>query len=114
MGISGPYEIGDYLCDIRADTGEPVKRATRRHNDREGWVWQNLLTGGPVREQMFDYEQCGIPIEGPEGSFVGLRNDYVALRPQGIVSTADLEKPFRSEKDNFKSPFRVDDDPMWY
>jgi hypothetical protein len=50
-GVSGPYELGEYLVDIYRGTAQPVKIA-RRDTDEYGQpVWRHLITGDRIQPQ---------------------------------------------------------------
>lgn len=121
-GISGPYEIGDYLCHIHIGTGEVMKQAVRTSkaqaqvdDAQKGPVWQNVYTQAIVQEGGFRGDQCGIPMEGLGGSFEGLRTEAVAIRPQTVIPPADKLKPFLHEVEKLKRfALKTDNDPIWF
>ncbi|KAF4967747.1 hypothetical protein FZEAL_10494, partial [Fusarium zealandicum] len=47
--IAGPYEIGDYLCDILRGSGQFVKVARRVMGPTGQYYWQHMMLGQRVQ-----------------------------------------------------------------
>lgn len=116
-GITGPFEIGDYLCDIDVITGEIAKVATRIYSQAaKSYHWQSMFTGNPV-QQTKESELYGAPLVADDGSFRGLvEDDKVVKVPYHIIS-ADrgdlLGLPVdKSDSDNVKAVLRPDHDDV--
>ncbi|KAK7421670.1 hypothetical protein QQZ08_009844 [Neonectria magnoliae] len=96
----GPFEIGDFLCNVNRITGDIIK------------VAKNMLTGGASDPEKTNHDgktMCGRPISGPGGSFLGFANRKALYQ----INSSDREARLNPEPE-YKSPFRNGKDPMWF
>lgn len=116
-GHAGPFEIGDFLCDINRITGKILKIASRIYNPDTGYFWQNMFTGGRINHQNNKKSAqtlCGKPVAGPGGAFLGFADDNGGIiQPQLQLVSPDREAILCPEPD-FKSALRNGQDPMWF
>ncbi|KAF4431425.1 hypothetical protein F53441_13901 [Fusarium austroafricanum] len=50
-GVVGPYEVGDYLCDVQMSNGKLVRIAKSNTGPNGGKFWSHLMTGERVQAQ---------------------------------------------------------------
>ncbi|KAH8714129.1 hypothetical protein BGZ61DRAFT_476244 [Ilyonectria robusta] len=116
-GHAGPFEIGDFLCDINRITGKILKIASRVYNPDTGYFWRNMFTGGRIHPQNNNKSAqtlCGKPVAGPGGAFLGFADDNGGIiQPQIQLVSPDREAILCPEPD-FKSALRNGQDPMWF
>ncbi|KAK7397987.1 hypothetical protein QQX98_012635, partial [Neonectria punicea] len=102
----GPFEIGDFLCNVNRTTGDIIKVAVRVHNPK------NMFTDGASDPEKTNHDgktMCGKPISGPGGSFLGFTNRKALYQ----INSSDREARLNPESE-YKSPFRNGKDPMWF
>ena len=90
IGLQGPYEIGDFLCDVQRETGQIIKLAQRCVCPIEkAFIWRSIITGESLRtNQEVLY---GRPISLSDGSFQSLNNGNGAMSPQFQLVSPDRE-----------------------
>ncbi|KAF7551312.1 hypothetical protein G7Z17_g5090 [Cylindrodendrum hubeiense] len=116
-GLIGPFEIGDFLCNINRVTGKILKIASRVYNPSQGYYWQNMFTGGRINHQNTNTDAqalCGKPVAGPGGAFLGFSDDNGGiLQPPLQLISPDREALLYPEPE-LKSALRNGQDPMWF
>ncbi|KAF7563259.1 hypothetical protein G7046_g876 [Stylonectria norvegica] len=112
IGVAGPYEIGDYLCNIQA-SGVIIKVYSRTLSLTNGYYWRSLVTGLPAHF-VGNQDLCGKPSLGLSGSLKGLSERGRRRTPQPQLVSPDRQAMIRPVVEEMKSPFLTENDPMWF
>ncbi|KAM5342820.1 hypothetical protein ACJ41O_013786 [Fusarium nematophilum] len=82
IGVDGPYEIGDFLCDIHRGSGKIIKFAESEVGPDGKVFWRHIMTGQRV-EPEDKSGLCGKPVALSNGTFFGLNDEKgQTIRPE--------------------------------
>lgn len=113
-GVEGPYEIGDYLCNIQMNNGEIIKLAARTWTPDSGYIWESMLNAQPI-EPTGELPLKGKPLGGPNGSYLGFEDCAGIMNPPlRVTSPTRMGKSFTAaDKDLSQLALLPGCDPMW-
>ncbi|KAF5018221.1 hypothetical protein F66182_9807 [Fusarium sp. NRRL 66182] len=78
--ISGPYEVGEYLCDIHKATGRFIKIAHRETGPDGNLFWRHIMTGDHLLPSN-NSELTGKPASLLNGALVWMENEQGNIVP---------------------------------
>ncbi|KAM0199996.1 hypothetical protein ACHAPI_003098 [Fusarium lateritium] len=85
-GVSGPYELGEYLIDIHRATGLPVKIAHRDADEHGQPIWRHLITGDRIQPQD-ESNVSGKPVALSTGALIRMEDaNSTVIAPEWIFS----------------------------
>ncbi|KAM0243936.1 hypothetical protein ACHAP5_006795 [Fusarium lateritium] len=85
-GVSGPYELGEYLVDIHRATGKPVKIAHRDADEYGQPIWRHLITGDRIQPQD-ESNVSGKPVALSTGALIRMEDaNSTVIAPEWIFS----------------------------
>lgn len=127
-GVSGPYELGEYLVDIHMGTAQPVKIARRDTGEYGQPVWRHLITGDQIIPRDGS-KVWGIPVALSNGALLHMEDtNGTRIAPQWGFSQPrewhsqewpEIEKPeekqhsAQQEANPFHPGVKPGCNPMW-
>ncbi|KAF5005030.1 hypothetical protein FDECE_8501 [Fusarium decemcellulare] len=122
IGVTGPYEIGDYLCDIVRATGHITKLAVREVLPDGQQVWRDLRVGSLIAPRP-SLNICGRPAATSSGALLWMEDETgKVIRPEWMFF-GPLAGRFNGSwsqkvQDKGESPadsgLKPGYDPVWY
>lgn len=114
-GIAGPFEIGDFLCDILIPSRNVLKVAQRVRHPHTGyftWAWK--CTGRPLEEVLRGVGVvCGTPIPGSGGRLASFQPPPGSARAY-TIPCADRESATSCAGTRSAPSALKGYDPMWF
>ncbi|KAF4972734.1 hypothetical protein FSARC_742 [Fusarium sarcochroum] len=114
-GVNGPYELGEFLCDIHKANGGFVKIARRETANGE-YFWRHIITGERLQPQDGS-DVTGKAVALGNGALFGMQNDQGQVVPPEWTFTEPRIWQFKNEskKEEEVNPagLKPDCNPMW-
>lgn len=112
-GVHGPYEVGDFQCEIHAGTGEVIKVGVRNFDEGQGYNWRSMCNPRfRLPERDYNEPLCGRPVKEIGDAFGGFWGKRAYVAPPTFVPSADRNAQFMGTVEE-KSALKPGCDPMW-
>lgn len=79
-GVSGPYVVGEFLCDLYLANGQPVKIAQLRTDPQGQQFWCHLMTGERLQTQD-GAKLTGKPVATSNGALAWMEDEHGGMIP---------------------------------